>query len=294
VRFDFIRQSRSPGSQSLACRVLKVSRAGLYAVARRVPCSRQQRQEKLRAQIRGSFEQSRGTYGSWRITAELRAGGTRVCRNTVARLMCEMGLKSGVQRRFVPRTTDAHHDHPIAANLLDRQFSATAPNQKWVADITYVPTAQGFLYLAAVLDLYSRRIVGWNMADHLQSDLVDEALRMALLSRRPGAGLMHHSDRGVQYACRQHRQLLERAGMIRSMSRAGNCYDNAVMESFFGKLKTELINEQTYQTHDQARSSIFEYLEGFYNRQRRHSSLGYLSPDEYERRDQVSANSPMT
>lgn len=294
MRFQFIRQHRSTCSPALMCRMLKVSRSGLYASARRACSSRQKRQEKLREQIRKAFDRSRGTYGSWRVSAELKAAGTKVCRNTVARLMRLDGLKSVIRRRFVPRTTDARHEHPLAVNVLDRQFTAAAPNQKWVADITYIPTEQGFLYLAVVLDLYSRKIVGWNMADHLRSELVEEALRMALLTRQPPAGLLHHSDRGVQYACQTHRQLLERHGINPSMSRSGNCYDNAVMESFFGSLKTELVNQQHYQTHRQARGSVFEYLEGFYNRERRHSSLGYLSPEQYEKRHQQSYNSPMT
>ena len=267
----------------MMCRLLKVSRAGFYAWSRR-PCSAaQKRRRKLLEQIKRTFDKSRRTYGSWRVTADLNARQIKVCRNTVAKLMHFAGLCVRRRRRFVPRTTDSKHAHPIAANVLNRDFDAAAPNTKWLADITYVPTDEGYLYLAAVLDAFSRKIVGWNMQEHLQSDLVSEALRMAVLNRGPGPGLIHHSDRGVQYACLANRRLLQAHGLIPSMSRIGNCYDNAPMESFFATLKSELVNEQRYATRAQARSSIFDYIEGFYNRRRRHSSLGYKTPEEFEK-----------
>src|SRR5438874_9358788 len=185
-------------------------------------------------------------------------------------------IRAKSRRRYVPRTTDSRHQKPVARNLLDRDFTAPGPDRKWVADITYVPTGEGWLYLAAVLDCFSRRIVGWSMADHLETDLVADALRMALARRRPEKGLLHHSDRGVQYASDDYQQLLSRHGIAVSMSGRGDCWDNAMMESFWATLKTELVHAQHYATREQARASIFEYIEMFYNRRRLHSSLGYV------------------
>ena len=299
MRFEFIKQHRATKKKkgwpvTMMCRLLKVSRAGFYTWSRRPRCASQECREKLLNQIRQAYEKSRRTYGSWRVTADLKAQGVKVCRNTVAKLMHFAGLCVRPRRRFVPRTTDSRHDQPIAANVLDRNFTAAAPNTKWLADITYVPTDEGFLYLATVLDLFSRKIVGWNMDDHLQSDLAGEALRMALLSRSPPPGLLHHSDRGVQYTSAENRRLLSKHGLVPSMSRTGNCYDNAPMESFYGTLKNELVNEQFYATRAQARSSIFEFIEAFYNRQRRHSALGYKSPEEFEKGHEKLFNTPMT
>ena len=245
---------------------------------------RQQRQEELTEKIRLAHEQSRRTYGSPRIAAELKDQGVPVCANTVAKLMKQAQIRAMIKRRFMPRTTDSTHEHPIAANRLDRDFTATAVNQKWACDITYIPTAAGWLYLAVVLDLYSRRVVGWSMRSDLKSELVHEALTMAIAARRPGAGLLHHSDRGVQYACGDYQALLAAYGITCSMSRCGNCYDNAVVESFFGSLKTELVHQQRWTTLSQARSCLFEWIEVFYNRQRRHSSLDYQSPEAFEAR----------
>jgi putative transposase len=266
----------------LLCKVLRVSRSGYYAWRDRPPCQRQQRAVKLIEQIRVAHASGRGAYGSPRVTVELKAGGVAVCENTIAKYMRQMGLRSLIQRRFVPRTTDSDHPHPVAANLLDRQFQASSANTRWTCDITYVWTAQGWLYLAVVMDLFSRRIVGWSMTEHLRGELVSDALRMALRRRRPGADLLHHSDRGVQYACRDYQALLVAHGITCSMSRVGNCYDNAVTESFFGTLKTEHVHHQHYATREQAKASVFEWIEVFYNRQRRHSSLGYLSPEAFE------------
>jgi transposase InsO family protein len=179
-------------------------------------------------------------------------------------------------------TTDSRHAYPIAPNLLDRQFEASGPDQKWCCDITYIPTAEGFLYVAAVIDCFSRRIVGWSMADHLRAQLCVDALTMALVRRKPKAGLMHHSDRGVQYACCEYRSMLEEHGINASMSRTGDCYDNALMESFWGTLKTEWTDHELYPTHAQARASIFRFMEVFYNRLRRHSAIGYMSPEQFE------------
>jgi transposase InsO family protein len=218
------------------------------------------------------------------VYQELRAQGQQVCENTVAKLMRENEIRSVVKKRFKIRTTESNHAHPVAPNRLDRCFDQPLPNQAWAADITYVRTAQGWLYLAAVIDLCSRKIVGWAMADHLRAELCLNALDMALRQRRSaGEELMHHSDRGVQYACVDYQQLLGEHGITCSMSGTGDCYDNAVMESFFKTLKVECVyQQQQYATRQQAMTSIFRYIEGWYNRRRRHSSLGYLSPEAYE------------
>jgi putative transposase len=205
-----------------------------------------------------------------------------VCVNTVAKLMKAAGIRSVMHRKFVVRTTDSAHDLPVADNVLDRQFQASLPDQKWACDITYVPSAEGFLYVAAVIDLCSRKIVGWSMAEHLRTELCTDALEMALRSRRPSEDLLHHSDRGVQYTCQDYRRRLAERQVTCSMSRTGNCYDNAAMESFWSTLKRELVNGQDYATHAQAQHSIFEYIVVFYNRTRRHSSLGYVSPEAFE------------
>ena len=264
------------------CIVLKVSRSGYYAWLRREPSARQRRHEELAEQIAKVHQANRGVYGSPRVYQVLNSQGQRICENTVAKIMREQELRAKVKRRFVPRTTDSDHENPIAPNVLDRQFTAEAPNHRWVADITYIPTDEGWLYLAGVLDLYSRKIVGWSMADHLGCELVADALVMGLLRRQPSADLLHHSDRGVQYTCDDFQGLLERHGITVSMSGVGNCYDNAAMESFWATLKTELVHHEQYATRDEARQSIFEYIEVFYNRTRIHSSLGYVSPEAFE------------
>jgi transposase InsO family protein len=265
------------------CRVLKVSRSGFYAWQRRKPSRRARREEELIKKIRKVHEESRGLYGYPRAHRALLIDGEIVSRNTVARLMRKAKIRAKTRKRYVPCTTDSRHDKPVADNLLERDFSAAAPNRKWLADITYVPTAQGWLYLAAVLDVFSRRIVGWSMADHMEVDLVEGALQMALVHRRPaGCDLLHHSDRGSQYASDDYLGLLQRHGITVSMSGKGDCYDNAMMESFWATLKCELVHQQRYATRDQARQSIFEYIEVFYNRRRLHSSLGYVSPDSFE------------
>jgi transposase InsO family protein len=196
--------------------------------------------------------------------------------------MKQAGIRSVMHRQFVARTTDSDHDLPVASNLLDRQFEARMPDQKWCCDITYVPTREGFLYLAAVMDVCSRKIIGWSMADHLRTELCLDALDMALRSRRPGGDLLHHSDRGVQYASVDYQRVLQSHGICVSMSRVGDCYDNAMMESFWGTLKTELVHHRDYRTRDEAGSSIFKYIECWYNRRRRHSAIGYKSPEEFE------------
>jgi transposase InsO family protein len=236
----------------------------------------------LLAHIRDIFEESRETYGQRRMHQVLRRQGLRCSRKRVARLMREANLVPKTQRRFRPTLTDSHHHQPVAPNRLNRQFSADGPNQKWVADITYVPTAEGWLYLAIVLDLYSRRIVGWAMSDSLHRQIAIDALQMALAARRPAAGLLHHSDRGSQYASDEYQALLDQAQMVGSMSRKGNCYDNAPAESFLGTFKTELVFHREYATRAEARLDIFEYIEVFYNRARHHSALDYQTPVNFE------------
>ncbi len=267
------------------CRVLEVSRSGYYAWKSRQgqpPGPRASRRIELVGKIEQVHQESRQTYGSPRVYQELKARGEAVCENTVAKVMKDNGIRSVVRRRFRVKTTDSSHAHPVAPNVLGRQFDQDLPNQAWAADITYVATDEGWLYLSVVIDLCSRKVVGWAMADHLRAELCTEALGMALGRREPGEGLIHHSDRGVQYACNDYRELLEGNGITCSMSGKGDCYDNAVVESFFKTLKTELVYQQEYRTREEAERSIFEYVEVFYNRKRRHSSLGYVSPCEYE------------
>jgi putative transposase len=287
VRFEWIAARRACYPLSVLCEALGVTRAGYYAWDKRRarPCGeRARRREGLAREVRVAHAQSRGTYGSPRVYHELKAKGVAVCENTVAKVMREQGIRSVVSRRFKVRTTDSSHDHPVAPNVLGRDFTADAPDRKWAADITYVATGQGWLYLAVVIDLCTRRVVGWAMADHLRAELCLDALDMALKRRRPahGRGLLHHSDRGVQYACGDYRGVLRERGIACSMSRRGDCYDNAVAESFFKTLKAELVYQERYETREQARRSIFEYLEVFYNRRRLHSALGYVSPEQFE------------
>jgi len=283
VRFAFVKAHRARWPAAVICRVLRVTRAGFYAWLKRKPSARQVRHQQLLAKIRVAHAEHRELYGSPRVHRALLIDGEHVSRNTVAKLMRQAKIRAKTRRRYVPRTTDSTHAQPVADNLLARDFSAESADRKWVADITYVPTDQGWLYLAAVLDCFSRRIVGWAMADHMHTDLVSDALTMALEHRRPDAKrLLHHSDRGVQYASDDYQHLLSRHRITCSMSGRGDCYDNAMMESFWATLKTELVHHQKYATRQQARQSIFEYIEVFYNRKRLHSSLGYVSPESFE------------
>jgi putative transposase len=271
VKFAWIDDHRQQFPVDLMCQVLEVSRSGYYAWQQRPASPTRKRQAELAAQIRVVHQCSRQVYGAPRVHRELVAQGVKCARNTVAKVMRNQGIKSKMRKRFVVRTTDSRHGHPIAPNALDRQFQQTAPNQAWAADITYIPTDEGWLYLAGVIDLCSRKLIGWATADHLRADLVEEALTMAIQQRQPSGAVLHHSDRGVQYACDQYQALLQRHGLQPSMSRRGNCHDNAVMESFWGTLKTELVHHERYPTRAAAKQSLFEYIEVFYNRQRRHS-----------------------
>jgi transposase InsO family protein len=282
VKYAFIKQSLGRYPVRVCCDVLGVSRSGYYDARSRPISPRRQRRAALAAEVRAAHEASRGLYGSPRVYQVLKAREVEVSENTVAKIMHEEGVCAAKKAAFVPGTTDSAHDKPIAENRLDRDFTAQAPDRKWVADITYIPTAAGWLYLAVMLDLCSRKVVGWAMADHLRAGLVIDALAMAIHRRRPAAGLLHHSDRGVQYACEDYRGLLEASGIVVSMSGKGNCWDNAVMESFFATLKKELIHHAEYADHEEAKRSIFEYIEVFYNRQRLHSTLGYRSPEAFE------------
>jgi putative transposase len=265
------------------CRVLEVSASGFYAWLRRAPSERARRDGELAERIVAIHEDSRGTYGAPRIHAELKDEGRPVGRKRVARLMRALGLQ-GVHRRRRARTTRRDERAAPAPDLVGRDFSAPGPDALWVADITYVPTWAGFLYLAVVLDAFSRRVVGWAMAAHLRTELVLEALEMAIRTRAPGPGLVHHSDRGSQYTSLGFGRRCREAGIVASMGSAGDCYDNALCESFFATLETELIRRSVFRSHREARTAVFDYIEAFYNRRRRHSALGYLSPAEFERR----------
>jgi transposase InsO family protein len=269
-------------SVSDLCAALEVSRSGYYAWAGRKPGTRAQNNLQLAGEIEVLFHQNRESYGSRRITAALRQAGRGCNHKRVERLMREKGLQGRQRRRYRVATTDSDHDEPIAPNHLAEAPSCTAPDQVWVTDITYVPTQEGWLYLAGVLDLYSRRIVGWAMDETLAATLPLAALQMAWEQRRPAEGLLHHSDRGVQYASQDYRQRLSTLGLQASMSRTGNCYDNATMESFWSTLKHELIYRCQFRTCSEARQRIFEWIEVFYNRTRLHSSLGYKSPVDFE------------
>jgi len=264
------------------CKVLEVSRSGFYSWLKRDESSRARANRELTAEIREIHLESQGIYGAPRIHAVLQYRGHKCGLNRVASLMQKAGIFSKTRRRFRVRTTDSNHSLPIAPNLVERDFTAEKPDQLWVADITYIPTGEGWLFLAAIIDVYSRRVVGWAMEPHMHTSLVMSALNMALGSRQPGVGLVHHSDRGSQYASKEHRRALETQGIRCSMSRKGDCYDNALMESFFHSLKVEWIYDEFFATRREAKAAIFEYLEIFYNRVRLHSSLGYVSPVEFE------------
>lgn len=263
------------------CDVLEVSASGYYASLTRPPCARAVRREWIAAAAEAAYHDSHGVYGYRKVHDDLQDRKVECCRETVRHVLGEKGLVSRTKRKFVV-TTDSRHDEPVAANVLDRDFKADAPDQKWTADITYIPTRQGWLYLAVVMDLFSRRIVGWSMSASLATTLVLDAVRMALTHRQPTAKLLHHSDRGCQYASADFQQLLAEHGITCSMSRRGNCWDNAPTESFFGKLKTEWVHGVDYVNHREARQHLFQYIELFYNRQRKHAALGYKSPAAFE------------
>jgi putative transposase len=284
MRFAFIQVHATRWPISVMCDVLDVTRSGYYAWKTRPASDRKKKQMELTKKIRLAHDASRKTYGSPRVHAQLMSQGESACLNTIAKRMKEAGIRVKPRKAFVPRTTVSDSSHQTYSNELDRAFDSALPNQKWVSDITYVPTLQGWLYLAVVIDLCSRKVVGYAMSDHLRSELASDALAMAIQSRRPDQGLLHHSDRGVQYTSEDYQRLLGECGMRSSMSGVGQCWDNAVAESFFGTLKQEHVNDKCYATRSQARSSVFEWIECWYNRRRLHSSLGYQSPETFEAR----------
>jgi transposase InsO family protein len=281
MKYGFIERHRSLFAVERMCRTFGVRRSGYYAWRSRVPCMRCAEDERLLVRIRESYKKSRRSYGSPRVTKDLRAWGLCCGRNRVARLMRENGIAAKTKKKF-KATTNSRHNLPVAPNLLNREFIVARPDEAWVGDITYVWTREGWLYLAVVLDLFSRKVIGWGMGERLTAEIALSALKMAILNRMPSAGVIFHSDRGVQYASDAFRKLLEYHGFVQSMSRKGDCWDNAVAESFFHSLKTEHVYFEDYKTRAEATGKIFDYIEIFYNRTRRHSSLEYRSPAEFE------------
>jgi putative transposase len=289
VRYRFITAHADTWPVRILCGVLGVRPGGYYAAKKRPNTRRLIDDDRFAPMIRAVFEKHRGNYGAPRITEELRALGQRLNHKRVARLMAEMGLKAKQKRTFRPNTTVVDPQAMISPNLLEQDFSADAPNQRWVGDITYLETTDGFEYLATVIDLHSRRVVGWAFASTLETSIVIDAMDMALRQRQPAAGLIFHSDRGCQYTSHAFRDRLRLAGIQQSMSRSGCCYDNAVAESFFHSLKVEWIHGYDLRDRETMRSDVFRYIEGYYNRSRRHSTLGYLSPAAFEAQTLVAA-----
>jgi len=283
VKYAWIEEHRDSYPVAVMCEVLEVSTSGYYARVGREPSPREQRRAAIAAAAEEAYHESGGIYGYRKVHDDLQEQEVVCCKETVRKVLQEKALFSRTRRKFVV-TTDSDHHLPVAGNLMDRNFEATAPDQKWAADITYIPTQEGWLYLAVVMDLFSRRIVGWSMSDSLQAGLVLGAMQMALDLRDPGPGLLHHSDRGSQYASDAFQELLEDHRITCSMSRKGDCWDNAPVESFFGKLKTEWVHAKTYATRQEAEADIFKYIELFYNRKRKHQALDYLSPVAFEQR----------
>ena len=282
MKYRAIKDHASRFDICLMCRVLQVSRAGYYAWRKRAPSAHWLKDQRLLVKIRASHAASHGNYGSPRVVHDVRAAGERCSVNRVARLMRANSIRARRKRHW-RTTTLSHHDLVVAQNTLNRQFNPSGPNQVWVSDITYVRTRQNWLYLTVILDLYSRAVVGWSMSTDMTTPSVLGALQMAIQQRRPGKGLMHHSDRGVQYASQEYQQLLREHHIQCSMSRKGNCWDNACAESFFSTLKRECIHDQVYSNPQEARRHLFHWIEVVYNRRRRHSTLDYRSPMEFER-----------
>jgi transposase InsO family protein len=283
MKFRLIMAQHDTFPVRIMCDVMGVSPAGYYAWRGRPESPRKTANRALLTEIRRVDMAHHRRYGAPRIHAALRAEGHTVGRGRVERLMRHHGIRAITPRRFRVCTTDSRHNLPVAPNRLDQKFAAERPNQIWLADITYVPTSEGWLYLAVVLDLFTRKIVGWAMRDHMRAELTIAALTMAIQRQKPPPGLIHHSDRGSQYAAADYRKALCAAGMIQSMSRKGNCWDNAPMESCFGTMKTELVHQACYKTRDAARHDLFAYIEGYYNRMRLHSAIGYITPEQAER-----------
>ena len=288
MKFVFVHTEKASYPVRMLCRVLEVSPSGYYAWVDRPPPAKMAQDAQLAAEIAGTHKRSRGTYGSPRVHADLRARGIKAGKNRVARLMRKNGIEARRKRRY-RRTTDSNHSNPVAPNILEREFAPEAPNKVWVTDVTYVWTDEGWLYLAVMLDLFARRVVGWATSATNDTDLALAALGPALSTRRPGAGLVHHSDRGSPYASADYRAALDARGIIASMSRTGDCWDNAVAESFFASIKAELIDHERYATRAEGVAAIGDYIEQFYNTARRHSFLNYVSPIEFELKAVVAA-----
>jgi putative transposase len=281
VKYAWIKKHKRLFPTTMMCRVLQVSASGYYDSVKHTPCAGQIRRRSIAQAAAHSYFESNRIYGYRKVNQDLRDENILCCPETVRRIMRDIGLYSRIKRKFVV-TTDSNHIFKIAKNLIGRDFTSKAPNRKWVADITYIPTKMGWLYLAVVMDLFSRRIVGWAMSENIDSQLVQSAMKMALLHRRPDSRLIHHSDRGIQYASEGYQDLLTANKIVRSMSRKGNCWDNACAESFFGSLKSEWIKDKIYESFGDGKNDVFNYIEVFYNRKRRHASLGYVSPVVYE------------
>lgn len=266
----------------IMCSVLQVSRSGFYDWLKRDHTTKDKMIYDLKRKIEDVFLGSRKTYGSPRVFQILKGMGQATSKETVARLMKEMGLFAKTKRKFRVSTTDSKHSHPVSENLVDQNFQASKPNEIWLSDLTYIPTAEGWLYLVSVMDLCTRKIIGWDLSTSLKAEQTINALKMAVSNQKPGYGVIFHSDRGVQYACHEFRAELQKNGFKQSMSRKGNCYDNAPMESFFHTLKTEFVHHEHFTWIESAKLEIFEWIEGFYNRKRIHSSIGYKTPLEME------------
>jgi putative transposase len=287
VKYAWIKSNTKHFPLTQMCRVLMVSLSGYYECIKRPACQHMIRRQSIAQAAAHSYFESNRIYGYRKVHEDLLQDNINCCSETVRRIMRDIGLYSRVKRKYVV-TTDSDHSFKIADNILNRNFTADSPNQKWAADITYIPTNSGWLYLAVVMDLFSRRIVGWSMSKNIDSELVQNAMKMAILHRNPDKGLIHHSDRGVQYAAQDFQDLLYDNDFICSMSRKGNCWDNACVESFFGSLKNEWVKDKTYESFKEAEIDIFNYIEVFYNRKRRHASLGNVSPAEYEKKHEIN------
>lgn len=291
MKYAWIQEHKDSYAVAAMCRVLQVSKSGYYRSRKAQPGPRAQRTEKIHAAVKQVYDLSHQTYGSVKIAKELqkRDDLEPACRNTAAKAMRDLGLKSKVFRKFKPTTTQVDPSKLPAPNILNQEFQADAPNQKWVTDITYLATSTGWVYLAVIIDLFSRKIVGWSISESLATPLVCEALRKAIESRRPDTrNLMHHSDRGCQYTSDEYRTTLRTLGITCSMSRTGCCYDNAVAERFFWSLKQEWTNHETFANIEEARLSVFRYIETFYNTQRIHEALGYQTPNEFEAQPELA------
>ncbi len=292
MKYAWVREHRKVYPVNLMCGVLNVSTSGYYSRLQRKPGPRAVRTDRIQQTVQQVYDEHHGIYGSYKIADVMRQRDDleSACRNTVAKAMRELRLKSRVCKAFKPTTTTVDPSKQPAENLLEQDFTADGPNQKWVTDITYLATIHGWVYLAVVMDLFSRKVVGFSISGSLASGLVSDALRRAIESRRPPAGLLHHSDRGCQYTSEAYRKTLRTLGIVCSMSRTGNCYDNAVMERFFWSLKHEWTNHEVYQDLPEARSGVFQYIETFYNSKRIHQTLGYKTPEQYEADHATASN----